>query len=794
MQRPRRFGSRRTWALAIGACALLPLAPAAVAGGPTVAAAPVQPGGARPVFLVPISERAADTDLCFSSALAAAAGGDGAPLVLAVDAKAPWRPELLDFLRRAEPAHLLQLGTLPAPPAPWDARLESTRATDPTGIACELAGRFFPAARTAVLCCFADRGAALCAAVLAARLRAPILPCAPDGLEDAVRARLAGLGIRAVLTVGAGAPTRLEGVHVERLEDAVAVAARLAREGLPIEYVAAVQAEDDRASHARQLSLAGALLAVGRRGVVALAPGDVRWKERAASTRLGKAPGGAATSTAGWYGGAVTDGASTRAFVTGIDPSDQQAFVQLDRNGDGDFGDAGEMPLRTGGVVELGGRRHAIDLDVDERTRGQALWLTTPTAEDLVAPIQRVRKASRGAPDTLCLVGWPDTLPMAIVGDARPIDADLVSDVPLAQTDADPFVDLAVARFVAEDLPSATLLACRGFAQPTFRDRAYAHRFATAEWGSGGYDPVLTAAGLVRAGHHDGADFVAAGSPLTGAGLIQHGSHAMWTELGRTSAWDSTVLLAPCLVMSSGCSTAALDMDAQHRSAPLRMLRNGALAFVGNRRRGAAQQELFHTECLNAILAGQTLGQANRTALNRVLVAILDGGGQDTALMRYQLHAATVLGDPAVRFDLAPGPLPVGARIEARGLRATVSAPETWFRSEYVPLAEWKCPVGRLSTWRAFGMGADSAWYGPRNRNQDRLVFTAEVRTKRRVDRVEAIDDPGGALGFGGRSFVDEHEDGTRSVYWRVRLVDFDMESCEIEARRARAEFRLHAR
>ena len=91
-------------------------------------------------------------------------------------------------------------------------------------------------------------------------------------------------------------------------------------------------------------------------------------------------------------------------------------------------------------------------------------------------------------------------------------------------------------------------------------------------------------------------------------------------------------------------------------------------------------------------------------------------------------------------------------------------------------------------------MGADSAWYGPRNRNQDRLVFSAEVRTKRRVDRVEAIDDPGGALGFGGRSFVDEHEDGTRSVYWRVRLIDFDMESGEIEAQRARAEFRLHAR
>jgi len=787
----RRVGSRLAWARAVAACTALALAPTTFAAGMGGAFAPVQPSDERLVFVVPVLASAGDTDLCFLSALAAAATGATPPLVLAVDAKAPWRPEVLDFLRRAQPAHLLQLGTLPPPPAPWDGRIEATTATDATTIACELAGRCFPAPKTVVLCCFAERGAALSAAVLAARLRVPLLPCKHDGIEDAVRARIVGLGVAAVLTVGAEVPTRLEGLRVERLTDAVAVAGRLAREGLPVEYVAAVQAEDDRASHAAQLSLAGALLAVGRLGAVAITPGDVHWKERSASAKLDKAPDGAAMSTAGWYGGKVRDGRSARAFVTGIDPSDQQAFVQLDRNGDGDFGDAGEAPLRTGAIVELGGRRHAIDLDVDERARGQALWLTTPTAPDIVASIQRVRTAARSAPDTLCLVGWPDALPMAIVGDARPIDSDLVSDVPLAQTDADPFVDLAVARFVAEDLPSATLLACRGFAQPSFRDRSYAHRFATAEWGSGGYDPLLTAAGMELAGHHAGDDFLAAGSPLTGVGLLEHGSHAMWTAMGKTYAWDSNVLLAPCLVDSSGCSTTALDMDKEHRSAPLRMLRNGALAFVGNRRRGTAQQELFRTEFLNAILAGQTLGQANRTALNRVLVALLDGDGQDTGLMRYQLHAATVFGDPAVRFDLVPGALQGGARLEARDLRATVSAPATWFRSEYTPVADWKCPIGKLSTWRAFGVGADSTWYGPRSRNQDRLVFTAEFRTKRRVERVEAIGDPGGALGFGGRSFVDEHEDGTRSIYWRVRLVDFDMETGEIKAQRASAEFRL---
>jgi hypothetical protein len=777
-------------------CALL-IAATCLGAHPALAQQPseqVTQPPTTPTFFVPAGANTQDTDMRFLCAVAAAATGTTPPLVLAVDAKAPWRPELLDFLRRAEPTQLLQLGELPPPPAPWNGKLSTSDANDSTGIACELAARFFPTAKSAVLCTFAERGAALSAAVLAARLHVPLLPCTRDGLDERVRVQLASSGITQVIPVGRDAPTKLDGLRTERLLDDAAVAGKLAAEKLPIEYVAAVQADDDRASHAAQLSLAGVLLAVARRGTVAITPGDVHWKERSATTKLSEAPKGAAPSANGWYRGEVQDGKAKHSFVTGFDPKAQRAFVQFDRNGDGDFADTDETPLRTGAVIELDRRHHAIDLDVDEHARGQGLWLTTPTAEDIAASIQRVRTASRCAPDMLCLVGWPDTLPMAIVGDAQPIDADLVSDIPIAQTDADPFVDLAMARFVTEDLPSATLLACRGFVHTTFRERSYAHHFATAEWAGSDFKPLLEAAGMQFAGHHGGKEFLASGSPLANVALVEHGSHAMWTVMGKTCAWDSEVLLAPSLIDSAGCSTAALDMDTQHRSVALRMLRNGALAFVGNRRRGAAQQELFHTEFLNAVLTGQSLGEANRAALNRVLVAMLDGDGVDPHMLRYQLHAATAFGDPAVRFDLVPSEWQGLARIELQNLRATVLAPETWYRSEYAPLAEWGCPVQKLYTWRALGIGIDSTWFGPRKRNADRAVFTAEVRTKRRIDKVEAIGNPEGTLGFDGRFFVDEHDDGTRSIYWRVRLVDFDMEAGEIVAQRSRAEYRLRPR
>lgn len=761
---------------------------------PIVAQGRAQERAAASVYLVPIAERAADTDLCFASALAAAAAEGGPPLVLAVDAREPWRPELLDFFRRAEPAQLIQLGVLPAPPPPWDAKIRATAAQSSATIACELAQRFAGASATAVLCEPSDRAALLCAAVLAARVGAPLLPCERGGVSAEVRTQLEQLGVSLVLTVGADAPTRLDGLRVERLADAPAVAAKLASAGKPIEYVAAVQAQDDALAHAPQLSLAGALLAAGRNGAIAVVPGDVRWKARVEAAPVEKAPKGALAAATGLRRGEVENGKRKLAFVIGVDPADGRAFAQFDANGDGDFADKGEEPLRTGGEIVLGGRRHSIDLDVDEKARGQALWLTAPTAHDIVESIQRVRAASRSAPQTLCLVGWPDALPLAIVGDAAPIDADLVSDLPLAQTDDDPFADLAFARFAAEDLASATLQACRGFAAPTFKDRSHARRFATAEWGSGGFDPLLEAAGMTSAGHHAGAEFIADDSPLTRVEFVQHGSHAAWTELGKTYAWDSRVLLAPCLVESSGCSTAALDMDPAHRSAPLRMLRNGALAFAGNRRRGAAQQDLFRSEFTNAILAGQSVGEANRSALNRVIVALLDGEGVDTNVVRYQLHAAAVFGDPALRFDFAAKPLPLGARVELRNSSVTVLGPKDWFRTEYAPLEEWKCPVERLYSWRALGVGVDSNWHGQRNRNAERLVFTAEVRSKRRLERVHALDDARGELRYSGRAFVDEHEDGERSLYWRVRLVECDAESGELRSERRSAQFRLSER
>lgn len=750
-----------------------------------------QQTGPRAAYLVPLGADPVANDTAYLCALAAAAAQGAAPVVLAVQAEAPWRPELLDFLRRYEPTEVIALGELP--PA-TDLRVETIVAATGGDLARALVRRAFAKASSAVVCDFADRRAGLSAGVFAARMGLPLLPFASPAAATSYQDLFGQLGVRKVYVIGARSGLHIEGVKVVELVDEVAVARELEREQRTVGYLAAVAPDDARRGHVRSSSLAGALLAAARGGALVFSPGDAHFKEsHATGVEAGDPPVGAQASRAGRRQGCVDRPAGKTSFLTGIDPRSGRAFVQFDLDGDGRFDGRDEAPHHTGDEVVLAGRREAIDLDTDEGARGASLTLTAPVPRDTRAAIARVRDALRNKPDTLCLCGWPDVLPMAIVGDAQPTDADLCSDLPLAQTDDDPFADLSFARFLAEDLPSATMIACRGLVERGFRDRAYAHGFASAEWDADSR-PMLEGLGMRFLGHHGGGKPITQDSPLTQAGLITHGSHAAWTVLGETAHWDSQVLLAPSCIVSSGCSTAALDMDPQHRSVALRLLRNGALAFVGNNRRGTAQQELFRTEFLNSLIDGCALGAAHRWAQNRVIVAMLARGEGRGGGLRYQLHAATVFGDPALAFELLPAPLESAARVELRGARATVHGPARWFRADYEPLAEWKCPVTKLSTWRAPGVGFESVWDGVRHRNQDTAVFTAEVVTSRRYACVEAVGSHDPAGGFDGKCFVDEHEDGTRSLFWRVPLVDFDMESGTLGEPRESAVFRLLAR
>jgi hypothetical protein len=403
-----------------------------------------------------------------------------------------------------------------------------------------------------------------------------------------------------------------------------------------------------------------------------------------------------------------------------------------------------------------------------------------PSAAAAQATLASFRASLGATPDYLCIAAMPEAIPMAVVPSGEGIDTDPPSDLAYGNVDADPFIELALGRFVAEDGAAGTLLAARGLAYTTLITPASADRFALAGW-ERVCAPLFENVGFAPPLVQDDGPAIGANSPFASVAVLVHNAHSSWFQIGNSYAHDSRVLLAPCLVESAGCSPASLDQDPDCRSVALRLLRNGAIAFVGNVRRAVAQQELFRSEFWNAVLAGQSLGQANRSAQNRMQVSLLANGETEHGLHRYELYNEALFGDPALVLHLPSAPKSAPARVEVHGRDVIIHAPAKWWRSEEIVPADWNYTDSpAIYAWRGAGVGVESSWDAAHRRDRDDLVFTAEVRTSKRVNGLEVVKAPPAPLGWDGHFFVDEHADGTRSVYFRVRMIDVDAASGRI--------------
>ncbi|MCK6448327.1 MAG: C25 family cysteine peptidase [Planctomycetes bacterium] len=643
---------------------------------------------ARTIVCVELPVEPAWQDFAFLAAIpAAASANDGVPVVLAEAPDAASNAQTADFVRRYRPQRELRIGAT-ADDERNDTR-EHVDGADAVSVACELATRCFATSPRAVVCRDDDYARALCAAVLAARWRAPLFFSSSNGLSALTRTTLGELGVRSVCFVGERADSSAiaDAVpSVERLEDAIDVAHWLQRHSLAVDYVAATAANDRTSGRVRKLSLAAATLAAGRGG--ALLP------------------------------------------------------IEFESGG-------GEPPTPATFAARI------------ERTQTE---------------LARLRIRLGRAPEALCLVALPESIPMVAEPCGQGIDADPVSDLPYANVDDDPFVELALGRVIAEDAASATLLAARSLAYDELVEPTWSGRVAIAEWERQAASVFARAGFDARLVEPAGAA-LQTGSPFAEIAALVHASHSSWLGLGSTYAADSTTLLAPCVVETGGCSAASLDQDPEGRSVAARLLRNGAVGFVGNTRRAVAQYELYRSELWNALLGGATLGRAHRRALNCMVAALLDRDDGEQGLYRYELHAAALYGDPALAPRLVAERKLGVARAELRGGELVLHAPTEWLRSEVFAPEDWQRDAShKILTLRGGGVGVESRWNGEQRRNHETLVFTAEVRTERRVNALEPLDPPKAPLGSSGRFFVDEHADGTRSLFLRARFVDFDMD------------------
>ena len=747
--------------------------------------------GSRITLLVPLPANPAWQDMAFLAAVPAAThANSGVPSLVALDASGALSPEIQDYLRRYRPTTIYQLGgTRPAGCA-----CDLLQADSAASAACLLSEKFWPTSALAVICPENNYEAGLLAAPLAARLHAPLLFASEQGLSPPTTKELQRLQARQWIVVGKlpgdlKSPPQVT-TQITELADATEVMAWVRHRGLTTSYLAAVNPLDRNQTVIKKLSLAGALLAAGRDGLVVPLGGEVRWKIPFSAVEMtGEVPPDLPPSDAKPKTGRIAvDGREFEFILTGT-PKQRDLRIRIDLDGDGKFSGPGEGPFATGDTVVLDRKGYAITLGTANGAGKADVRLSWPRAEQLVADLRRDYQTLGKPPEHLCLIGFPDAIPQALFGRGGMVE-ELTSDLPYANADDDPFAEIGVARVVAESASFATLYASRVLTYASLLDAEWQDRACQARWEST-YGQLFENVGFDASYRHteanlkwleppaDGkkgklAQTFEQDSPAARCAILTHMDHSWWHELGHTFGWDAEVLLAPVVVESGGCLTAALDREADFHSVIARLFRKGAVAFSGNSREGCAQQELQRMEFWNGVLSGQTIGQAHRRSINSALVTVLDKKEHAGGAYTYQLRIRTQFGDPAFAMRVPGPPRSAPARSTVDGDTVTVHAPAQWWPVKmYVP-EDWKQWTGKdLYVLRGAGTYALRQWCA-KQYDREETCMTAEFTTRRHVAKIEQLQHPPPPLGWSGSYHVDDHADGSRTYRWAVRLADFD--------------------
>jgi len=772
-------------------------------------------------------------DFAFLAAVPAATKcNEGMPAVIALDESCTVTREIDDYLRRYKPQSMYCLGSpaprvstqpattqpavvQPAPPPLPPSRPWTTLAAESAeSAAWTLATTFWQSADKAVICDANDYASALTASSLAGRLRAPLLYSTNQGVCLSTTSCLKRFGVKKALVVGragkAAEQLKSAGMAVVQLADAPAVLNWMRQERIPVTYLAVANPDDRDAQLIRKLSLTAPLLASARGGLAVPLAYKAVWKAgfTGAECKDGVPKGTPDSKKPAHKGTLSVNGKEVAFVVTGRGTKDYDR-VNFDLNGNGEFGDGGEGPFRAGDVVTLGGLKCSVSLGQTNGVGKADIRITTPCAEQVLSDLRALYAAMGHAPTHLCIVAMPDGIPQAIVpeGAGEGSNRDLCSDFPFTNADDDVFGEVAVGRVTAENATFATLYASRVITYRLLLDSTWSDKAGQARW-ENSYDKLFENVGFAMAPHHDvdklrwiekpagksrgkRAKGFDQDSPLASVAAIAHTDHSWWHEIGHTYDWDSDVLLAPVLVESGGCLTTALDRQADFHSVVARLMRNGAVGFLGNALPATAFQEQQRLMFWNSVLAGRTTGQAQLDASNGAVAVMLETGQQRGGPNHYMLYLCGLFGDPGFTMHVPSRPKSAPARVAVKDDVVSVYAPAEWWPCRIRVPEDWKLWTDKdLYVLRGAGTWPNRHWIGAGYDAEETYVW-ATIRTDRKVKGIRQVQSPAKPLGWTGKFVVDENADGTRTYMWRVRLVDFDQQKGTITAKVDRLDYEV---
>jgi Peptidase family C25 len=734
-------------------------------------------------------------DFAFLAAVPASRlASDDSHGLIALEETGAITPEIEDYIKRLKPSFAYHVGTqLPTIRGCGTVQQLSCNSAEQAAIV--LATKFWTETNSCVICGSNDYASALIAATVAARLKSPLFYCGENGLSPATEKAISSLRVKKKIFIGSK-PANVDAIEIK---DATAAILWLQQNGHPTKYLAVANVRDRTSTTVRKLSLVAPMFAAARQGMVIPLDNEIRWRKKISSTALSDTlPRGLSATSERHKKGILSLPEGEMPFVLSCGKQSLEHQLFLDLNGDGHYDGAGEGPHANPSTVTLFGKKHF--LDAGSQYRGEAeLYLTTGSAADIIDSLKQVYQKT-SIPLYLCLVGFPDALPHAILSERQETrvvsETDINSDLPYANADDDLFAEIAVGRIIAESASFATLHASRTITYNQLLDPSWARKAGQARW-----ETTLTETfknvGLNADAYHpqkakDPIPLIAKDSPLTKVAFFSHTAHSTWQVIGETYDMHSDVLLAPAVVESGGCLTCAIDYEPEFRSVVSHFLRNGAISFTGNSRVGIAEGEHLRQIFWNEICAGRTLGHAHLRSLNSMASSVITADQTKGGPLHYQLYIHTLFGDPAFKPDVPAKPRFAPARSTISGSQVTVRSPvKFWPQQIFVP-EDWKLWAKKpLYVLRGAGTFPTRSWCGE-GFDQEKTFVNAEFTTSKKLSSIAQITKLDAPLGWDGKYSVDVNKDGTSTYRWKVCVADFDQKTGKILKKVDQVNFQLY--
>ena len=420
-----------------------------------------------------------------------------------------------------------------------------------------------------------------------------------------------------------------------------------------------------------------------------------------------------------------------------------------------------------------GGLALPVSLDIPAQV------MTIETGTPVLDELENWYAVLERHPTYLALVGAFDALPQTRQNSIfdNPVAEHPVSDLPYGEVDSDPFSDIALGRIVSDTINEGSVLASRNAAYELLFDGVWEKKFIESGlWGFDELRPLMLNVGFDTPEHP--SESVIKATEFFEVSAILHKDHSNCVVLGN--AFDTSVqaLYAPAVVTSRGCSVGGMDLVASsQRTIVEHMLGRGAVAFLGATRNSIAENTLIEVSFWNRILAGETLGEAFRGGINDMMVHWIDDNYSSG--VRYSIDIEILYGDPALSYQAPAEPLVSPASAELVGDTVTVQGPADWTLVQFLPeqLEEWNY---QEDLFMYVGPGAIPRTYWSGSHDSEDLYYGVNIDVPAPVSGIQEQTAVVNPLGWSGGYHTDSHQDGTHTLRWRVRLLDYDMATGEI--------------